>query len=121
MLIVAVTGGRDYDDWPNVWKWLDSYAARGEDMIVLQGGASGADKAARDWAHKRGLQCVTYHYRNRGKSGGPLRNAAMIEHGRPDVLLAFPGGAGTENCVAAAVFGPDIVVVRCGAIAEAHK
>lgn len=37
-----------------------------------------------------------------GKAAGPLRNVKMIEEGKPDVVIAFPGGHGTANMVALA-------------------
>lgn len=34
-----------------------------------------------------------------GKQAGVLRNLQMITEGKPDVVVAFPGGAGTANMV----------------------
>ena len=34
-----------------------------------------------------------------GYSAGPRRNAWMIEYGKPDHVLAFPGGPGTADMV----------------------
>lgn len=35
-----------------------------------------------------------------GKSAGPKRNKAMLEAaGKHSILIAFPGGAGTFNCI----------------------
>lgn len=30
---------------------------------------------------------------------GPIRNRRMLEQGKPDLVVAFPGGAGTANMV----------------------
>lgn len=46
-----------------------------------------------EWIH-RGLP--------HGAAAGPSRNNRMIHGGKPDVLVAFPGGAGTTNCIEAA-------------------
>jgi hypothetical protein len=32
-----------------------------------------------------------------GKKAGPLRNQRMLDEGRPDLVVAFPGGGGTED------------------------
>lgn len=34
-----------------------------------------------------------------GRAAGPMRNKQMLEEGKPDLVVAFPGGAGTENMV----------------------
>jgi len=34
-----------------------------------------------------------------GRAAGPIRNRQMLEEFRPAIVLAFPGGAGTANCV----------------------
>lgn len=74
------------------------------EFIVIQGGANGADKAARDWAVKNGHVSLTFdapwgHY---GSSAGPIRNGWMLQYGKPDLVLAFPGGLGTANMVSQA-------------------
>jgi hypothetical protein len=32
-----------------------------------------------------------------GAPAGPIRNKTMLTQGRPDVVLAFPGGTGTAD------------------------
>ena len=95
MLVVAVTGGRDYTDIEHVWSVLSEVNA----SMVLQGGQRGADWLAVRWGRSNGRQVVTYEYVEVGRSGGPVRNKNMIRHGKPDMLIAFPGGRGTANCV----------------------
>lgn len=105
-MILLVCGGRDYWDHERVTQELDRIAALNTIDVLLQGGANGADALARAWADSRGgIQVVTYHY-VRGlenpRSGGPMRNAWMLSHGKPDLVLAFPGGNGTADVVAKA-------------------
>lgn len=38
-----------------------------------------------------------------GKSAGYLRNKQMLEEGKPDLVVAFPGGRGTANMIAIAM------------------
>jgi hypothetical protein len=34
-----------------------------------------------------------------GRSAGPIRNQAMLDEGRPDLVVAFPGHHGTADMV----------------------
>lgn len=34
-----------------------------------------------------------------GRAAGPVRNQLMIEQGKPDLVVAFPGNFGTADCV----------------------
>ena len=38
-----------------------------------------------------------------GKRAGPLRNQRMLDEGKPDLVVAFPGGGGTKDMVRRAV------------------
>lgn len=78
---------------------LNTYLGSGDVDCVIQGGASGADKLARNWAHAHGVQVITYEYQHsKGKRGGPARNRAMMADNYKDsVCLAFPGGVGTAS------------------------
>ena len=38
-----------------------------------------------------------------GKKAGPLRNQRMLDEGKPDLVVAFPGGGGTKDTVRRAV------------------
>lgn len=97
---VLVTGGRDYTDRARVYQCLD-YLHRTRDVWrVMQGGARGADKLAEEWAATNEVEClrVPARWKIGGKRAGMARNARMADY-RPDVVMAFPGGAGTEVMV----------------------
>lgn len=104
MKVILVCGGRDYanDDW--VFRALDSYQRAYRAILVVQGGANGADHAARNWAASRGSVYVTFHapWKGLGKAAGPARNVAMLAYCKPDIVAAFPGGKGTADMVARA-------------------
>jgi hypothetical protein len=34
-----------------------------------------------------------------GSGAGPIRNSKMLAEGKPEMVLAFPGGRGTANIV----------------------
>ena len=97
MKTVIVTGGRDYEDRQRVWEALD--AAR-PDLLVV-GDATGADAWARSWAHSRGVRLEIHaaDWQVYGRRAGPLRNGAMLGSHPDAVVVAFPGGRGTADCV----------------------
>ncbi len=100
---VLVCGSRDFGDRAAVFNELDRLHCEAADGItlVVNGGASGADKWARDWADERRVACDTFpaDWKRWGRSAGPRRNQLMLTAGRPDLVLAFPGGAGTQDMV----------------------
>ena len=113
-LRVAVTGGRKYSDAARVAWALNEL---GPIEVLIEGGATGADRLASNWAIDRGYPVATYkaawrdlthpkakiRYRQNGNpydaAAGFRRNQQMIDEGRPDVLVAFPGGNGTADMV----------------------
>lgn len=98
---VLVCGGRDYFDAIRVDTVLDHVVTP---SVVIQGGARGADAMAANWAAKRGIEMLCYkanwHYH--GKRAGIVRNEWMLEDGKPDIVVAFPGGRGTAHMVSIA-------------------
>ncbi len=112
---VLVTGGRNYDDWENIQRSLDDLHAGEKITAIIEGGAGGiddvtgkpygADRLARLWASNNGVRCVTYEaeWDKFGKSAGPIRNQLMLDDGKPDLVVAFPGGRGTANMIAKAI------------------
>lgn len=100
---LLVCGGLNYDE-PNVVSVaLDALLAKNASLgemrlVVIQGGAAGADKCARMWALARGLLCETFHadWRRNGKAAGPIRNQQMLDSG-VNMVAAFPGGRGTAD------------------------
>lgn len=103
---VLVCGGRDFADYDAVRAALDPlYLKTAVDCFaIIQGGATGADKLAREWCGNRYVRCYNFpaDWKQYGRAAGPLRNAQMIAEGRPDLVLAFPGGRGTADMVAKA-------------------
>lgn len=97
---VIVCGGRDFYEWRTLHEALIEVMPSGSGNVIIQGGASGADRLAIKWAEANGASVVTYpaNWRS-GKKGGPMRNQFMLEDSRPDMLIAFPGGAGTADMV----------------------
>jgi hypothetical protein len=101
---ILVTGGRKYADRARVYSALDAVHAKHTITLLIEGGAKGADRLARDWATLRGVPFVTEKalWDQYGNAAGVLRNAAMLVKQRPDAVVAFPGGRGTADMVARA-------------------
>jgi UDP-N-acetylmuramoylalanine-D-glutamate ligase len=100
---VLVCGGRDYSNRERVFTSLDMLNSKYPVAMVIHGAARGADSLADEWAKERGVPVERYpaQWDKHGKAAGPLRNQEMIE-AKPDAVVAFPGGRGTEDMVARA-------------------
>jgi len=98
--VVLVCGGRYYNNYPVVEWWLNDIGP----SKIIQGGANGADKLARKWAWDNKVDCTTFHpdWERFGRHAGPIRNLQMLKEGSPDMVLALPGGKGTEHMVRSA-------------------
>jgi len=99
---VLVCGGRDFNDLGAVWSQLDAFhALEGPIIVVIHGGARGADELAARWADFNGIHDDPFiaEWGQYGRAAGPLRNQRMINEGAPDILFAFPGGRGTADMV----------------------
>jgi hypothetical protein len=82
--------------------------------LVITGGARGADTMAHDWALSRGIPTEVYmaEWERLGRKAGPLRNQRMLQEGKPNLVVAFPGGRGTANMVSQAnAAGVDVIVI----------
>jgi len=97
MIKALVCGGRDFADRQWLIKVLDTMRPD----VIIQGGADGADLIAKEWAMSRGKSYWTFpaDWDSHGNAAGPIRNRQMVEWGKPNVVLAFPGGKGTANMV----------------------
>ncbi len=84
---------------------LDAFHARHGVAALIHGAAIGADTHAARWASVAGLEVCLYpaDWPGLGRKAGPIRNSQMLREGKPDAVLAFPGGRGTEGMVALAL------------------
>ena len=96
---VLVCGGRDYNNADYMRKVLDDMHAVTPFDILIYGMARGADDMAKMWATARGVGRLGFpaQWEKYGKQAGPMRNARMLEKGKPDLVIAFPGGRGTAD------------------------
>jgi hypothetical protein len=96
---ILVCGGRDYSDRPAVFRVLDRLHKKHTITAIIQGGTTGADRLAVDWATSRGVVIVWFiaDWKRLGDNAGPIRNQRQIDEGKPDAVVAFPGGPGTAD------------------------
>jgi len=101
MTRLLVCGGRDFTDYHTLVEVLNGFHAAHTVTVLIEGGALGADRFARRWATDRGIPVETYEaeWARYGRSAGPRRNIRMLTEGKPDQVIAFPGGNGTVNMV----------------------
>lgn len=113
---VLVTGGRDFGNYEVVeyelnrllCVWLEAGGVGR--FVVIHGGATGADSLANKWAESTrdsggySIKIESHpvspeDWRKLGKKAGPIRNSRMLDEGKPDICVAFPGGDGTADMV----------------------
>ncbi|WP_062560385.1 DUF2493 domain-containing protein [Paracoccus aminovorans] len=95
---VIVCGGRDYDDRNGLFEAMDRLHKKFGITRVIQGGATGADRLAYEWAASRmiAVENVPADWKKHGRAAGPIRNRAMLDL-KPAFVIAFPGGRGTAD------------------------
>lgn len=113
-----VCGSRNATDLGFVFRSLDHIDSIRRIECIIEGGQrkrkdgaiiGGIDYFAFFWAIDRGRRVETYaaEWYPKGRmfgydrSAGPRRNRLMLTKS-PDVLIAFPGGPGTKDMIAAA-------------------
>ena len=99
---VLVCGGRDFRNYGMVIRALDALPER--PTVIIHGCARGADTLGETWAIGRDIPTLRFpaHWDDHGPAAGPIRNKRMLDEGKPDLVIAFPGGKGTANMVSQA-------------------
>ncbi|MGC4008838.1 MAG: DUF2493 domain-containing protein [Pseudomonas sp.] len=109
---VLFCGGRGYDDELMVLTVMLSLHEKTPITCVIHGGARGADTLAGETALALGIPIEVYlpDWARYGSAAGFARNRRMIIEGKPDLVVAFPGGRGTLNMRSLAVaYGVDLI------------
>lgn len=97
--VVLVCGGRDYADRSSLYVVLNAAHSANPIKRLIAGGANGADALAVDWARSKNIPHTMFNadWEKHGRKAGPLRNQEMLDRGKPDIVIAFPGGRGTAD------------------------
>lgn len=110
---VLVCGGRDFKDKDKLYRFLDNLSRMMVIDVVIEGDAGGADRMAGFWARSKKIDNLKFRadWQKYGRAAGPIRNKRMLEEGRPDLVVACPGGRGTSDMVQRA-FKAGVPVMR---------
>ena len=109
---VLICGGRKWGyRWSDRWRqWIKDYNQFNEEAkyivenykptFVITGGAHGADEIGYS-IRGFGVDGRVYpaDWKTRGGAAGPIRNQQMLDEGKPDLVIAYPGGNGTEDMI----------------------
>ena len=107
---ILVTGSRDWTDREAIAEALSELTKEClHGCVLIHGDAEGADRLAqtivRDWRATFGGGWYIDRYpalwETYGKKAGPIRNAQMLDEGKPGICLAFPlpGSKGTWDMI----------------------
>ncbi|WP_340667881.1 DUF2493 domain-containing protein [Bradyrhizobium ottawaense] len=111
---VLVCGGRSFDNYEAVEKYLDMLNSLHRFTLLIHGGAQGADTCAARWARSRHIDVRPYPamWGAHGRAAGHIRNGQMLREGQPDMVVAFPGGRGTRNMLKQSSWVPNLKIVN---------
>jgi len=98
---VLICGGREFQGRLYLKRVLDGLDGEIGIGTVIHGAARGADSLAGEWAKWSGKKVEEYpaDWRAHGKAAGMIRNRQMLTEGKPDLVVAFPGGRGTDGMI----------------------
>ena len=99
---IVVCGTRTFDNKKLLFSTLDKLTAKLDKILVVSGGAKGADRLGEDWALSNGFTVEIYHaeWDKLGPKAGPIRNSEMVDScSNKDALIAFWDGesSGTKD------------------------
>jgi hypothetical protein len=123
---VLVCGGREFGyKYVNGVRYVDyeqlkvMYDVLDEINIttLITGRARGADRFSEIYARRLGVDIFAFpaDWNKHGRSAGPIRNQQMLNEGKPDLVIAFPGGTGTSHmCKIAEKAGVEVRKIELG-------
>lgn len=98
---VQVCGGGDFDDYGKVRSTLDLLHRESPVSSIIHGPVGVADSLAGRWAVENSISVSEFSalWDIYGRVAARRRNLHLLAEGKPDLVLAFPGGLGTANMV----------------------
>jgi len=81
MFVCLVAGSRCFEDVVLLFDKLDYFLQRQEEVLIVHGGAQGADSIAAQYAEYRGFETKVFlpDWEGLGKKAGFVRNKEMID------------------------------------------
>lgn len=130
---VLVCGGREFGFYVVPTKRYPVYRVKQTDVFWLfdeldhihsitrsitalaEGCAAGADLLSGIWAASRGVELFEYpaDWDTYGGKAGPKRNQYQLDTFKPDMLVAFRGGTGTQDMISRA-YAAKVIVRQVG-------
>lgn len=115
---VVIAGCRDYDNYDEAKAYIDiclSNIRKTNEIIIISGGAKGADSLGERYAEENGFKVEKYSadWERYGRSAGPRRNRQMAEIS--DYVICFWDGEsrGTRSMIESARnFGKPVKIKR---------
>ena len=98
--LLWVAGGRDYQDGVTIQRILRPFVLD-DSWELVTGAARGADRLAEEyWRSKmRPYRGIPADWDTYGKAAGYRRNQYLAYNLQPQMLIAFPGGKGTQIAI----------------------
>ena len=100
-LKVIIAGGRDFKNYELLKEKCQKILANQKEVIIISGGANGADKLGEQYAQEYGHKVEKFlaDWDKFGKSAGYIRNKEMADNA--DALIAFWDGVskGTKHMI----------------------
>lgn len=92
MVKILICGDRNWTDEDGIHRVMEMFARIHKDvkLVIIEGGASGADSLAKKVAKKFNLEVIEERadWKRYGKAAGPIRNKKMLKY-KPDMVVAF--------------------------------
>ena len=112
---VIIAGGRYFDNYELLSTKCDKILQNQDDVIIISGGAKGADSLGEKYAKERGytLEIFPAKWDEHGKKAGIMRNVEMADNANS--LIAFWDGnsRGTKHMVETATNkGLSVTVIK---------
>lgn len=82
---IVVAGSREYTNYNEAKKFIDKCLSRireNNEIVIISGGARGADALGERYAKENNLKIEQYHadWETYGRSAGPIRNKIMAQN-----------------------------------------
>ena len=101
---IVIAGSRDYNNYDEAKEFIDSCLIdinKENEIIIVSGGASGADAIGERYATEKGFKIEKYaaEWKKYGRAAGPKRNKEMAEIS--DYVICFWDGKskGTKSMI----------------------
>jgi YspA, cpYpsA-related SLOG family len=97
---LIICGGRHFRDMALVERELTRINAARPIDVLVHGGSAGIGMPVEAWGQEHDVHIVRYPpCRTPGRNSDARRDMFMLSDGRPDAMLAFPGGRRTKALV----------------------